>query len=59
MNDLLSRPDYPDFEKKVMNAHEKEIEGNLKQELNWWDRNMHFNSGLFAGRNDKIFLDSE
>ena len=59
MEDLVARPDYVAFQAKVYKAHKKEIDDNFHNELKWWDAGVFFNSGMFAGRNDKIFLDSE
>ena len=59
MTDLVSRKDWEDFEKKVYDANKKEIDDNVHNEFKWWDAGVFFNSGMFAGRTDKIFLDSQ
>lgn len=59
MNDLVSRKDYVEFQAKVYKANKKLIDDNFSNELKWWDDGVFFNSGMFAGRNDKIFLDAE
>ena len=59
MTDLVSRKDWEDFEKKVYDANKKEIDDNIHNEFKWWDASVFFNAGMFAGRTDKIFLDSQ
>ena len=53
------RDDWEDFSKKIYDANKKQIDSNISDEFKWWDAGVFFNSGMFAGRTDKIFLDAE
>ena len=59
VTDMSQASDWPTQEKDIYEKNKKEIDDNTKEEFYFWfDKPTWFNSGMYAGRTDKIFLDA-
>lgn len=43
---------------RIWNAHKDECEHDMAEEFHWWNNGTYFNSGMYEGRLEKIFLDN-
>ena len=57
IDDMTSRPDWEKFAIRVYFEHKRELERDTDLKLREWKQGQYFNSGLFAGQIQKVFLD--
>ena len=43
---------------KIYKHHKDEIDADISLEFKWWDSAVYFNSGMYSGRFQKVFLDN-
>ena len=55
---MMARPDWEHFAEKVYKDNKREIERNIDLTLREWESGNFFNSGLFDGQWQKVFLDA-
>ena len=58
VEDMMARPDWEHFAEKVYKDNKREIERNIDLTLREWESGNYFNSGLFDGQWQKVFLDA-
>ena len=55
---MMARPDWEHFAREVYRDNKREIERNIDLTLREWESGNFFNSGLFDGQMQKVFLDA-
>ena len=58
MDTMTGKCDWDKTEKQIYSDNKDEIDGDMKLEMKWWDSEVHFSAGMYAGRIDKIFWDA-
>ena len=58
MDELTHRIGWTEMEQKIYSDNKDAIDADVKLEFEWYDKSVFFNSGMYAGRIDKIFLDA-
>ena len=60
INKMVTEKDWDKNSKKIYDDNKKEIDDDVALEIQWFDGDKFnpFNSGMYAGRVDKIFLDN-
>lgn len=56
MDALVSRKDWEDIEEKIYKENKKVVDQNTTYEFKEWKEGVFYNSGMFAGATDLIFL---
>jgi len=54
---LHEMKDWDKIQKKIYKHHKDEVDSDIKLEFKWWDDAVYFNSGMYSGRFQKVFLD--
>lgn len=55
---MVARDDWADVAKKIYDDNKDVIDRDVGLELREWTSGVFFNSGMFAGQVEKIFLDN-
>lgn len=55
---MTSRDDWADLAQKIYTDNKDVIDRNVDLELREWTQGVYFNSGMFAGQVEKVFLDA-
>jgi len=55
---LAEIKDWDKISAKIYEAHKTELDADVALEFKWWDGAVYFNSGMYAGRFQKVFLDN-
>ena len=50
--------DWDKISAKIYDAHKDELNADIGLEFKWWDAAVYFNSGMYAGRFHKVFIDN-
>ena len=58
IEELSERKDWVKIETKIYKDNKAEIDQNTAFEFKTWKEGVYFNTGMFAGRTDKIMLDN-
>ena len=58
VKDMKARPDWEQFAEQVYKENKREVDRNIDLELREWKQDQFFNSGLFLGQLEKVFLDA-
>lgn len=58
VDDLGKIKDWDKVSAQIYKDHKDEVDLDIKDEFVWWDKSVQFNSGMFAGRMQKIFIDN-
>ena len=58
MGDLVSISDWNNIEDQIYEANKTQVDANTSYQFKTWTEGVFYNSGMFAGRNDKIFLEN-
>jgi len=58
VKDMQAMKDWDKIAAKIYQDNKKEMEADVRLEFTWWDKGAQFNSGMYAGRVDKVFLDN-
>ena len=58
VDEMVERADWKEFAMKIFNANKDVIVRDVDLEIREWKQGVHFNSGMFAGQIQKIFLDA-
>ena len=59
VKDRKARSDWEQFAEQVYKDNKREVERNIDLEIREWKQDQFFNSGLFLGQLEKIFLDAQ
>ena len=59
IDEMMARSDWEQFALKVYKTNKREVERNIDLELREWQQGQFFNSGLFGGQLEKVFLDEQ
>ena len=59
MDDMVHMPHWEKQEEKIYAEYKAVIDQNTEYEFKTWKERVYFNSGMFAGETDKIFLDNK
>ena len=57
VDDLSNIKDWDKISARIYEAHKDELNADIQLEFKWWDAAVYFNSGMYAGRFQKVFLD--
>ena len=55
---MLTRADWPQLSKQIYEANKTIVDRDIDLEFREWTQGVFFNSGMFAGEIQKIFLDN-
>ena len=58
MDEMVHMHDWDNIEEKIYEAHKDVVDFNAKNSYKTWTEGVPFQSGMFIGENDKIFLDA-
>ena len=59
VDDMVARSDWKEFALKVFKENKAVIIRDVDLEIREWKQGVHFNSGMFAGQIQKVFLDAQ
>ena len=57
-DDIQARQDWDKLSKEIYQANQDVIDRDVNLEFSQWSEGVFFNSGMFAGQIEKIFLDA-
>ena len=55
---LTSQDNWSDVKTQIYNDNKEELDGDIANEFKTWNEGVYYNSGMFAGRFEKVFLDN-